>query len=143
MAKGAKSMSEQQAVALPPEAVVVNEVPKYKCLEDTFIAPWLIKAGKIIEYDGEPGSHLEPLNDAARKMMDAYYKAKPEARISPMDALPITEGANPKPQFAVVGDAPPDEIISFVDMAERAGYSDKPARVESLAEAAARGASVG
>lgn len=111
------------------------EAPIYRTLQATFIAPTLIPEGKLIEFDGEPGPHLEPQNEAAKAMMEAYYKAKPEANINPVQALPLTVGAAANPTHRVVGDAPPEEVISFVDMATRAGIANEPARVTSLAEA--------
>lgn len=124
-----------EATELPEGAVAVTEPPLYKLTEPAFIGGWYLKANTVIEFDGEPGSHMEPMNESAKTMLDAYYKAKPEARVMPVEALQITPGANPRPQFAVVGQAPEAEPISFVDMAERAGYTDRPAKVVSLAEA--------
>jgi hypothetical protein len=124
-------VAEAEAPAVP----VFSAPPRYKCLQETFIAPWLLKEGTVIDYDGEPGPHLEPMNEAAEAMMAAYYKAKPEASLNPTDALPITPGAAAKPSFSVAGQAQADEIISFVDMASNAAPGAQPARVVSLAEA--------
>jgi len=129
---------EVQEEVLDPRAqqpLPEGQVPRYKTLQATFLAPNLIPEGKIIEFDGEPGPHLEPLNEAAQVMMDNYYKAKPEARVTAVEQLPMTMGASGTPTARVVGDAPPDEIISFVDMANRAGYTQEKAKVTSLGEA--------
>lgn len=115
---------------------MMDEAPKYKVIQDSFIEPWFIKAGKIIEFDGEPGPHLEALNAPAEEMMAAYYKAHPDASLFPLERLPMTVGANPTPVMKVVGDAAPDEIISFVDMSDKTGRGGK-AKVTSLAEAKA------
>lgn len=111
------------------------QVPRYQLMQDTFIAPHLIKAGKIIDYDGEPGPHMSPLNEAADAMMAAYYKAKPEASINPVQQLPIVEGAALHPTTVIVGEAPADPILSFVDMAANAAPGSGPASVTTLAEA--------
>lgn len=117
------------------EAPVAAPIPpRYKCLQETFIAPFLLKEGTLIDYDGEPGPHLQPMNESAVAMMTAYYKAKPEASINPVAALPITPGAALQPTFSIAGQGAPDEILSFVDMASNAAPGSGPTRVGSLAE---------
>lgn len=128
---------EQEAAAA--REVAQADIPKYKVLEPTFIAPHLIQPGKIILYDGEPGPHLEPLNQPAQDMMDAYYKAKPEASINPVSQLPLTMGAAVVPTVHVVGEAAADPILSFVDMAANGAPGATPSRVMTLAEAQLRG----
>jgi hypothetical protein len=49
----------------------------------------LLRQGEEIEYSGEPGPHLEPLNDAARENMDAYWAAHPNATLDPMRHMPL------------------------------------------------------
>lgn len=127
MSKEPEAAEEVAAPAGPP--------PLYKCLQETFMAPFLLKEGTLIEYDGEPGPHLQPMNAPAEAMMAAYYKAKPEASINPVAALPITPGAAVMPTFSVAGQGAPDEILSFVDMASNAAPGSGPARVVSLGEA--------
>lgn len=117
----------------------MDEVPRYKTLQGTFIEPEYVKEGTLIEFDGEPGPHLEPLNEAAREMMNAYFKAHPEATLTPLEQLPATVGANPAPVMRVLGEAPMDEVRSFVDMSDKTGKGGK-AKVTTLAEAKAGGA---
>lgn len=106
------------------------DAPKYRVLQDSFFEPHFIKEGAIIEFDGEPGPHLEALNEPARVLLAAYYETHPEASLNPVEQLPITPGANPRPSMTVVGQAQPDELRSFVDMSDK----DKPAKIGSLAE---------
>lgn len=40
--------------------------PRYRVLEKSFIDGVLLEAGDEMNYLGEPGSQLEPLNDAAK-----------------------------------------------------------------------------
>lgn len=44
-----------------------QEKAKYRILRLSFIGNQLLDEGTEVEYDGEPGSALEPLNDAAVK----------------------------------------------------------------------------
>ena len=123
------------------------DVPVYELKEPMFIAPHYIKAGVIIEFDGEPGPHMEPRNDAAKSMMERYYKAHPDATLNIADALPLTEGAAARPTLNVIGVAETPEAVPFIDMAQAAESANAPAekkaatpapvRVMTLAEAAA------
>jgi hypothetical protein len=113
-------------------------IPKYRVLQGSFIEPWYVKEGAVIEFDGEPGPHLEAMNAAAQDMMKAYYTAHPEATLTPLDRLPITPGVAVKPSLTVLGFAPQEEIQSFVDMSDKTGRGGK-AKVTSLAEAKASG----
>jgi hypothetical protein len=125
----------------PDFAVPEGQVPKYKVLQPTFFEPIMVKTGSIVEYDGEPGPHLEPLNQAAREMLYKYYKAKPGASLQPTEALamtvdgkplpPVTPGAAVRPTVNITGEAPEEEILSFQDMADRT----KTLKVTGLAEA--------
>lgn len=50
-----------------------QEKAKYRILRLSFIGNQLLDEGAEVEYDGEPGTALEPLNDAAKA---AKSKAK-------------------------------------------------------------------
>ncbi|ELY4089592.1 hypothetical protein SMY41_002332 [Cronobacter sakazakii] len=45
---------------------MAQEKAKYRILRLSFIGNQLLDEGAEIEYDGEPGSALEPINDAAK-----------------------------------------------------------------------------
>ena len=49
--------------------------PQYTVLDKagTFIGSTLIPAGSVIETDGPPGPHLDPLNDEAKARMQTWY----------------------------------------------------------------------
>jgi hypothetical protein len=116
-----------------------DSIPKYRVNQDSFIEPYYVKEGKIIEFDGEPGPHLEARNEAAERMLKAYYTAHPEATLAPLDQLPITPGANPTPTLTVLPDVEQvEEVQSFVDMSDKTGRGGK-AKVTSLAEAKSSG----
>lgn len=53
-------------------------MPKYLVLADSFIHNTLHKAGAEIEFDGEPGSNLEPVGKAAAAIV-AAQKSTPKA----------------------------------------------------------------
>jgi len=50
-----------------------EERPRYKLIGH-FHSPemGLLSAGAVIEFDGEPNLYMEPLNDTAKKAMDAF-----------------------------------------------------------------------
>lgn len=47
--------------------------PRYKVLQTTFVAPHTLGPGSIIEMEGMPGDHLEPLNAEAEAKMEEWY----------------------------------------------------------------------
>lgn len=91
---------------------------RYTLNTKTFIAPLLLEAGTVIEYDGEPGPHMDPMNDEANTALDAYFTKKPEARLTPEEH--VEQAA---PTLAVVS-APSD--------------ADAPAGIVSLADPSAK-----
>ena len=64
-------------------------MPKYVTNTKTFIAPHLLDAGTLINYNGPPGPHLDPVDDEAKNATFKYYQDNPHARIGPIEALPV------------------------------------------------------
>ncbi len=54
-------------------ALPASEVPMYRVRAPCFIAPHYLREGAVIRTTGEAGSHLEPLNDAAKAKMEEWY----------------------------------------------------------------------
>lgn len=48
-------------------------IPQYFVKATTFIAPWRLQKGSVIETEMEPGPHLEPMNNEARAKMESFY----------------------------------------------------------------------
>ena len=67
-----------------------GEKPKYRVLRLSHIHNNLWPEGSEIEYDGEPGSALEPINDAA-KAAKAKVTGKPAEVVT--SAKPINDAA--------------------------------------------------
>lgn len=59
----------------------------------------LLVEGTEIEFDGIPGPHLEPLDDAARAAMAAYVKKFPGATLDPTRHLPLGQDPLLQPTF--------------------------------------------
>lgn len=54
-----------------------NETPLYRALEESYVSGRLVPAQGEVAYDGLPGAHLEPINDAAEavvKQVEAIEK---------------------------------------------------------------------
>lgn len=66
---------------------MTQEIAKYRILRQSFIGNRLLNEGDEVEYEGKPGSALEPLNDAA-------HKAKGEAGTKSGPVNPSAEGGN-------------------------------------------------
>lgn len=49
------------------------ETPQYRLLANSFFAPRMLMAGSIVATHAPPGSHMEPLNDAATARMEEWY----------------------------------------------------------------------
>jgi hypothetical protein len=59
----------------------------------------LLPEGAEIDYAGEPGPHLEPLDEPAREAMAAYWKAHPNATLDPTRSLPLGQDPLLRPTF--------------------------------------------
>lgn len=46
-------------------------MPKYKVLQKSFIGNRLVEEGETVDYDGEPSDNLEPVDKAAKKVVDS------------------------------------------------------------------------
>jgi hypothetical protein len=49
----------------------------------------LIRLGGELDFAGEPGPHLEPLNEEAREAMETYWAAHPGATLDPTRRMPL------------------------------------------------------
>jgi hypothetical protein len=60
----------------------MSEVARYKVLATSYIHKQILFEGDEVEYDGKPGSALEPINDAAKeakkKADKNYVEPEPE-----------------------------------------------------------------
>lgn len=75
-------------------------MPKYRVLELSFIDARLVPAGEEIEYAGDPGPNLEPLDDEAREAQRVYLDVKEPARIAKMASDFGTSGISDQEAFA-------------------------------------------
>ena len=46
-------------------------MPKYKVLQKSFLGNRLVEEGEVVDYDGEPSDNLEPVDKAAKKVVDS------------------------------------------------------------------------
>ena len=109
------------------------ETPRYKLRAVAWIHNDLQPAGTEVEYEGEPGYNLEPMNDAA-KAMYAKYKPQPEG-VPQLTVVPpgppvgwesaaLAAGWTP-PGFQAVAATPPPTT----EPAALPGRATKPAAV--------------
>ncbi|MBS0323579.1 MAG: hypothetical protein JSR19_06975 [Proteobacteria bacterium] len=75
-------------------------MPKYRVLELSFIDARLVPAGEEIEFAGDPGPNLEPLDDEAREAQRVYLEVKEPARIAKMASDFGTAGIADQEAFA-------------------------------------------
>ena len=64
-------------------------MPRYRLHTATFIQDRLYPAGSEVEYDGIPGSALEPLDDEGWARFHAHIKQRAEQKRSPFRFLPF------------------------------------------------------
>ena len=62
---------------------------KYRLNQTAWINETLLEPGTEIDFDGQPGPHMEPLDDEAREALAAYYEANPGATLDLIGSLPI------------------------------------------------------
>lgn len=53
-------------------------LPEYQLLQKAFFEPELLEPGTIVIFEGLPGPHLLPLNDAAKAKMEEFYSFERE-----------------------------------------------------------------
>jgi len=70
-----------------------GEKARYRVLRLSHIHNNLWPEGSEVEYDGEPGTALEPLNDAA-KAAKAKAKHKGETPAAVVEPKPLNDGGN-------------------------------------------------
>jgi hypothetical protein len=66
-----------------PTVKAKGEPPQYQLTEKAYIHDVLYEPGASVYFDGIPGPHMEPLNDAAKEMV----KKHPPQGGNPIDAL--------------------------------------------------------
>lgn len=75
-------------------------MPKYRVLEMSFIDARLIPAGEEIEFAGDPGPNLEPLDDEAREAQRVYVEVKEPARLKKLAETVGAGGISDQEAFA-------------------------------------------
>lgn len=108
-----------------------EEIPTYRIVDPkgAFIEPQLVAAGSVIRYNGPPGPHLEPINDAARERMEAWY----EEEYDEIDDKGKKTGQKVKPH-ARYRMAPPSETPATLYGVEVLAEAIPMEKVQSLAE---------
>lgn len=73
---------------------MAQEKAKYRILRLSFIGNQLLDEGAEIEYDGEPGSALEPINDAAKaaKKKAEQKRGKVSPDVKPASVTVVNDG---------------------------------------------------
>lgn len=75
----------------------MSEVARYRILAPSYINKQLLFEGDEVDYEGKPGSALEPINDAAKeakkKADKNYVEPKPEDE-KPPEQKPEGDGSN-------------------------------------------------
>lgn len=110
-----------------------QEKARYRITRLSFIGNQLLDEGAEVEYDGEPGSALEPLNDAAKAAKKKANKGQPEEIQQPaVSVIDDGEGGN---GFG----APSDDEASLRQQYEEL-FNEKPGnmKVETMKERIAK-----
>lgn len=83
-----------------------NEAPRYRVLELSWINGDLVAEGKEVVYKGNPGSNLDPLNEAAMAAVERYgRRARPDIPLMPEPSAP--PAVDWQAMAAAAGWAPP------------------------------------
>lgn len=115
---------------------------RYRLLEKTFIAPYTLQAGSIIETNAPASGHMEPLNAEAEESLEAWYKKKvdvtdengkvvrtvfPNANKRP---LTETQAVEQRTEVKLVT-APPKEDYTGMSLAEALNTRGTPADTDA------------
>lgn len=88
---------------------------RYRVLELSFIDARLVQPGEEIDYAGDPGPNLEPLDDEAIAARDHYVNVKEPERVRQLAALNSTSAVGDPEAFAqALAKANADVIASQV-----------------------------
>lgn len=96
--------------------MTTTEKPRYRVNEVSWIHNTLQAEGAIVEYEGRPGAHMEPINDAARAAVAA---AGPIAQPVVVPLVPVSP--------------PPMPAIDWKEQARAAGWIPAEATGDALA----------
>lgn len=64
-------------------------MPRYRLHADCFLNGSRFRAGAVVNFDGSPGSQMEPMDDAARAAFDAMLKRRQKAGMAPLTRFPF------------------------------------------------------
>ncbi|MDW4578482.1 hypothetical protein [Atlantibacter hermannii] len=106
---------------------MTQEKAKYRVLRLSFIGNQLLDEGAEVEYDGEPGSALEPLNDAAEA---AKKKAMKKHAHSAYDVNPTTVNVLDGGSNEVSSGAISDDLASLRQQYEDL-FNEKPGNMKA------------
>ena len=109
----------------------MSEKAKYRVLRLSHIHNNLWPEGSEVEYDGEPGSALEPLNDAAKAAKEkAERKGGMTNAVTPAAALnqpaPGGDGNQPGPEGGNGGNGEGDEDLAELQQQYEELFQKKP-----------------
>lgn len=89
---------------------------QYRVLEKSLIGNEIKEAGEMCEYDGLPGSNLEPIDDEGRAKAEEYIKSN-AARVAAMKAQYTESAVGDPAAFAkAMADAQTEMMASLPDM---------------------------
>lgn len=100
-----------------------QETAKYRVLRLSHINNNLWPEGSEVEYDGEPGSALEPLNDAAKA---AKQKAEKKGKAQASDAVTSVVPNPSNPQEIINQPQPGDDDLENLREEYEALFNKKP-----------------
>lgn len=103
---------------------------KYRVLAKSFIGNTLVEEGTVVDYDGEPGPNLEPMDKQATKA--AKDAGGAEARNAERLA---NAGKTGDPNVAVAGSVEADDLARQ-QAAANSGFPDAAAAEAAAAQAA-------
>lgn len=89
-------------------------MPRYRVLQKSYINERIVHEGEEVDYDGQPGTNLEPLDAEARR-------AAKRAHLEPADASPAGQavtGAMPHPTASPANAADPELVAGELDPKE-------------------------
>lgn len=91
----------------------MSETPRYRLITAHYLDDDYVEEGEIIEYAGTPSENMEPLNEAARERLIAYFHTLQDGKRTPDLADIVFRQMANRPKEA--GDITDPEILAAVE----------------------------
>lgn len=110
-----------------------DEIPEYRVLSRAFFEPHTVEPGAKIRWQGAPGPHLEPLNQAARDAMEKWFNEEVD-ELDPRTGDPTGKKFKPRAGNKFIRTESDSAPVAPVELLSSPDADDDTANIQTLAE---------